>query len=359
MRTKVGILFGGRSVEHEVSLLSAVNVVKYLDQERFEPVLIGIDKEGKWHLGADPSSFRSSEQPLSLSLNPALGGLSQPEHKSLKELDVVFPVLHGTDGEDGSIQGLFKAMDVPVVGSGVLGSALCMDKIFSKKILESEGIPVAKYVAFHKREEGQVAFEDVVEKIGLPFIAKPATLGSSVGVSKVKSEEDFKDALQEIFQFDQRVLLEEFVTARELECAVMGNHEPVASAPGEVLLDTAYEFYSFEAKYVDKQASQIIIPALMSAAHAKAIKEYSVKAYQALGCEDFARVDIFLKEDGQVLVNEINTIPGFTNISMFPGLWANEGIAYRDLLTHLIKMALDRNAESKLLQTHFNSGLNN
>ncbi|BDD08862.1 D-alanine--D-alanine ligase A [Fulvitalea axinellae] len=355
-KIKVGILFGGRSVEHEISLRSAANVYKYIDKDQFEVVLVGIDKNGAWHLGLEPGAeFPEKDTELALRLDPEKKVLVSggKEHR----LDLVFPVLHGTDGEDGAVQGLLKAMEIPCVGSGVLGSALCMDKIFSKKMLEAQGLPVAKYLVGQRNNRAGLSFETVKETLGMPVIVKPAVLGSSVGVSKVTDASSWEAALDEAYAYDDRVLVEEFITGRELECAVIGNADPVASAPGEVIITGAHDFYSFDAKYVDK-ASETKIPADVTASEDAQIRECSVQAYKTLACEDFARVDIFLSEQGKVYVNEINTIPGFTDISMFPALWANEGIDYPSLLTKLINMALERSGAENKSGTHFESSLN-
>ena len=272
-------------------------------------------------------------------------------------IDIAFPVLHGTDGEDGSIQGLLKAMDIPFVGSGVLGSSMAMDKLISKKLFEAHGIPVCPYVAFQKSEKDQYDFKKVVEIVGLPMIVKPAGLGSSVGVTKIKSESEFEDAINGTFTYDNSLLIEKFVEGRELECAILGNENPIASEPGEIIVNDDHEFYTFDAKYVDKEAARLVMPAVIPAETAKRIKELSLQAYEVLKCEDLSRVDLFLTEDGQVFVNEINTIPGFTNSSMYPKLFELAGISYPELITKLIQLGIAKFKKLQELETSYDSGL--
>ncbi|MDN5203796.1 D-alanine--D-alanine ligase family protein [Fulvivirgaceae bacterium BMA10] len=352
----VGILFGGKSVEHEISIRSAINVVQNMDKDRFEPVLIGIDKKGGWFQNTEVSEHIDTGD--ALVWYPTSEGHYLKNIETDKELkpDVVFPVLHGTDGEDGSIQGLFQVANLPVVGSGVLGSSVSMDKLFSKRLLKEAGVPTGNFIAFHRYQKDQVNFDDIETQLGLPFIIKPARLGSSVGVSKVNNETEFLSALDETFQYDQVILIEEFIEGRELECAVIGNEEPIASRPGEIVLQKDYDFYTYEAKYLDKDAVSIIVPAEVEDRIVRKIQEFSINAYQSLGCEDFARVDLFLKEDGTVLINEVNTIPGFTNASMFPMLWQDAGITYKDLISRLIDMALLRFNHYSQLKTDFQVG---
>jgi D-alanine-D-alanine ligase len=267
---------------------------------------------------------------------------------------VAFPVLHGTDGEDGSIQGLFNAMSIPVVGSGVLGSAVSMDKIIAKKIMKECGIPVAEYLEYHKIQKNEISFDGVKAAVGLPFMIKSASLGSSVGVSMVKSEDGFISALEESFKYDDQVIIEQYIKGRELECAVIGNGDVRASYPGEIVMMKDYDFYTYTAKYLDDDAVTIKLPAEIDDATTEKIRDISIRAYKALRCEDFARVDIFLTPDGQVLVNEINTIPGFTSVSMFPMMWQHMGMTYPELITELINMCLNRYNRSKCSETHYN-----
>jgi D-alanine-D-alanine ligase len=272
-------------------------------------------------------------------------------------VDIIFPVLHGTDGEDGSIQGLIKAIDLPMIGTGVLGSAMSMSKLVTKRLLKEAGIPVADFIAVNYSEKETLQFEKVQEKLGLPFMVKSANLGSSVGVSKVKSKEDFAKAIDEGFRYDECVLLEKYVRGREVECAILGNDPAQASLPGEIIIGKQYEFYDFNAKYVDGNAVSIEVPAKLDAAVQEKIRTLSLLAYQALSCEDFARVDLFLTSSGDVFVNEINTIPGFTNSSMFPMMWNERGVSFTDLITKLADMAMERFQKTKRVERGFESSL--
>lgn len=351
----VAILFGGKSVEHDVSVLSAQNIAKYIDKTKFEPVYIGISKQGNWYLCPDVTKDISKGSPLQVQLVAA-----HPKFISAEDsftIDVVFPMLHGTDGEDGSIQGLLKTLDVPFVGSDTLGSAVAMDKLIAKHVLKNSDIPVARYLNYSKNQIVEVNYHTIVAQLGSPFIIKPANLGSSVGVYKIANPEGFKEKVEELFKFDTMMLVEEFIEGRELECAVIGNKNPKASPAGEIILKGNYEFYSFEAKYVDGNAVDIIIPAKIDKSIEKEIQSLSIKAFQAAACKDLARIDIFLTHDGKVIVNEINTIPGFTNISMYPKLIEQLGISYSNLITKLLTMAQERYAEANQISTNFETNL--
>jgi D-alanine-D-alanine ligase len=352
-KLKVAILYGGRSVEHEISLRSASNVVANIDRNKYEVVLLGIDKQGSWFLKGSVDKEINHGLPVAIRLDAASPKIINLENNHHIRIDVVFPVLHGTDGEDGSIQGLFKAMDIPVVGSGVLGSAMSMDKIVSKKIMSECGIPVAPYLEFNESEKATIDYNKVVEKIGLPFMIKSASLGSSVGVSMVKSEKDFASALDESFKYDDQAIIEKFIKGRELECAVIGNDDVRASYPGEIVMIKDYDFYTYTAKYLDEGAIAIKLPAEIDDATTEKIRKVSTEAYKALRCEDFARVDLFLTESGEVLVNEINTIPGFTSSSMFPMMWQHMGMTYKELISELISMCLKRHKNLKSHETSY------
>lgn len=351
-KLNVGILYGGRSVEHQISVLSAKNVFENIDKNEFNVIVIGIDKSGIWHLMNSIDSDFSQRNPLQLLLNAASPKFIDSNGNTY-EIDVAFPVLHGTDGEDGSIQGLLKAMDIPFAGSGVLGSSVSMDKLITKQLLFQAGIPVSKYVSFTIEEQNQIDFHEVVEKIGLPFMVKPANLGSSVGINKVKNEEEFIPALEHTFQFDTTVLLEEFINGRELECAILGNSHAKVSNPGEIIISDNYDFYSYEAKYEDKNAVEIQIPAKIDNGITERIKTLCIQSYKILKCEDFARVDLFLTSNGEIFINEINTIPGFTNISMFPSLWKQHGINYMSLISKIIHLALERDKITKQINRSY------
>ncbi len=361
-KIRVGIIFGGKSIEHEVSLLSAKNVIAALDTKKYEPVLIGIDKEGKWHRSSGANYLLNSENPKLIALNKQVSqevGLMTGEKKELaivgsdekQPLDVVFPVLHGPLGEDGTVQGLLKLMDIPFVGPSVLGSAIGMDKDVQKRLLRDAGISVAKFLTVRLADKGSMTFARAKKKLGLPMFIKPANAGSSVGVSKVKSEADFKKAVDEAFKYDSKILLEEGIDGREIECAVLGNENPIASVAGEVRPN--HEFYSYEAKYIDEDGAVCEIPAKLPPALMKKVQETAVAAFKTLECEGMSRVDMFVTKDGRVLVNEINTIPGFTKISMYPKLWEASGISYPKLIDTLITLALSRAQREQKIQTTF------
>ena len=356
-KIRVAILFGGKSVEHDISLKSAFNVVDNIDKDKFEVTLIGIDKKGGWHLNSDTKAIPGTNSLAILNGDTDSKLINLDEQEQSHPIDVVFPVLHGTDGEDGSVQGLLRACNLPFVGSGVLGSAVSMNKIISKRLLQAAGIPVAAFLTCSYSEKDSLSYQEVVESLGTPFIIKPANLGSSVGVSKVSEESQFEAAMEKTFTYDQEAILEEFIVGRELECAVMGDENPIASAPGEIIIKGDYEFYDFEAKYVDPDAVEIKIPAEATDEQIDLMKQYSVASFKALCCNDFARVDLFFTDDGKIYINEINTIPGFTNSSMFPLLWQNEGIGYTELITMLIEMAIKRYKKRERTETNFISGL--
>ena len=351
----VAILFGGRSVEHEISIRSAANVAANINRELYHIILIGIDKQGIWYLKDNVEENINSGQKLGLKLDATSPSIIILNSGEEIQVDVAFPVLHGTDGEDGSIQGLFKTLDVPVVGSGVLGSAVSMDKIISKKILLECGVPVADYLEYHKSQMENIGFEQIREKLGIPFMIKSASLGSSVGVSMVKSASEFSSALAESLKYDEKVIIERYVKGRELECAVIGNINAKASYPGEIVLIKDYDFYTYTAKYLDEDAIRIQLPAEIDEESTRKIREISIQAYKALRCEDFARVDLFLTDNGEILINEINTIPGFTSASMFPMMWQHMGLTYEELITELINMCLKRYNDAKNLETHYNA----
>lgn len=361
-RIRVGVLFGGKSAEHEISLLSAKNVIDALDRDKFEPVLIGIDKSGRWLLNRDSQLLLNSADPKTIKLNPSSEcvallpesageltavGAAALEHK----VDVVFPILHGPMGEDGTIQGLLKLANVPFVGAGVLGSAVGMDKVVMKRLLREAGLPIPDFIAC--RRTTVPSFEDVKTRLGLPVFVKPANLGSSVGISKVEDADGYARAIQLALRFDNKLIIEENVAGREIECAVLGNDKPQASVPGEVIPQR--DFYSYEAKYLDDTGALLEMPAKLDADTVARVQDMAVKAFQALECEGMARVDTFLCADGKLLVNEINTIPGFTRISMYPKLWELSGVPYRELISRLIALAMERHALEQKLVTSFDA----
>ena len=318
-KIRVGILFGGQSAEHEVSLQSAKNVADAIDRSKYDVTLVKIGKDGRW------------ERPV----------IDMAAEVRCAEFDVVFPILHGPFGEDGTVQGLLRLAGVPFVGSGVLGSAVGMDKDVMKRLLREAGLPIGKFRSFKKSgKDEKLDFDAVVAELGLPLFVKPANMGSSVGVSKAKDRESFEAAAQEAFRYDSKVLVEEFIEGRELECAVLGNDAPIASCVGEIL--PHHEFYSYDAKYIDPDGAGLEIPARVSQETTARIQELAIKTFKTLCCEGLGRVDVFLKKDGAILVNEINTMPGFTAISMYPQLWAASGISYPTLIDPLIELALEK-----------------
>lgn len=361
---RVGILMGGQSAEHEVSLQSAKNVIHAMDQDRYEAVPIGIDKDGSWFL-CDPSDFLlHPDDPQTirlkyikeerLALVPGSAGhplVRQRDGRSIGEIHAIFPVLHGPLGEDGTVQGLLRMADVPFVGAGVLGSAVGMDKGVMKRLLREAGLPVARWQVFAWHQKGEIRFEEIQESLDLPLFVKPASMGSSVGIHRVEKPMDLDRAVEDAFRFDVRILIEEEIRGREIECSVLGDETPVASLPGEIVPHHA--FYSYEAKYLDREGADLIIPADLSSVVTKHIQELSVKAFQALYCQGMARVDCFLKEDAEVVINEINTIPGFTRISMYPKLWEASGLPYPRLIDRLIQLALVRHHREKALKTSY------
>lgn len=360
-KLKVGILFGGKSAEHEVSLQSAKNVADAIDRDMYDIALIGIDKSGEWLLPDQSRFLLNATDPKLVKLNDAnresvalvpqgggkLSNLSGGEHGS--SVDVVFPILHGPFGEDGTVQGLLKLAGVPFVGSGVLGSAAGMDKDVMKRLLRDAGIPVAKSLTFR---HGDIPdFAAVSAAIGLPLFVKPANMGSSVGVHKVFDRATFDHAVQDAFAYDTKILIEEFIDGRELECAVLGNLRPEASVVGEI--KPSHDFYSYEAKYIDEHGAALEIPANIPDTVSDDIRGLAVKTFQTLECEGLGRVDCFYTSDGKIIVNEINTMPGFTKISMYPLLWEASGISYPELINRLIELGLERFERQQRLKTSF------
>jgi D-alanine-D-alanine ligase len=354
-RKKVVILYGGRSVEHGVSINSARNIFEYIDKQKFEPIPVGISTKGVWFKTDSVSKDVEKGQPLSLVLDA-----TSPRWRTKSDefnADVLFPVLHGTDGEDGSVQGLLQAMDLPFVGTGVLGSSVSMNKLTAKRLLQHAGLPVSPYLAFSKSQKHEIKFDEVVARLGLPFMVKATSLGSSVGVSKVKGPEDFQAAVDDAFMYGDELLVEQFIKGREIECAVLGNDPPQASLPGEIIISSKYDFYTFDAKYVDGDAVRIEVPAKLNKDIAEKVRTISVKAFAALHCQDFARVDLFLTNETEVFINEINTIPGFTNSSMYPMMWNERGVSFTELITKLINLAVERYGKSKQIERGYQSAL--
>ena len=351
-RLRVGVLFGGRSGEHEVSLISAASVIQALDPEKYEPVPIGITKDGRWLAGTAahkmlPEILRSGERVM-LSADPnvaALVPVSNSRPDALR-VDVVFPVLHGTYGEDGTVQGLLDLAGLPFVGSGVLGSAVGMDKDMQKRLFLQAKLPVGDFLAIPRAEweksRGKV-LSAIRKKFRFPVFVKPATLGSSVGMTKAHDAKELAAAMDLAAEFAQKILVEKAIRGREIEVSVLGNEDPKASIPGEIVPHR--EFYDYAAKYLE-EGTRLLIPAKLNRAQVKRFQEFAVRAFRSLECLGMARVDFFLEHrTGKILLNEINTIPGFTSISMYPKLWEASGLSYRNLLDRLIELAIAQHRE--------------
>ncbi|MDR2211402.1 MAG: D-alanine--D-alanine ligase [Spirochaetaceae bacterium] len=373
-KLNVGIICGGKSAEHEVSLQSAKTIYEAIDKQKFVPYLIGIKKDGRWIFGPqdgagdfilnpeDPAKIRlspiscgavlppRSEGDLLIFRDPPVSDSASPQKPEVLHLDVIFPILHGPFGEDGTVQGLLKLAEIPFVGPGVLGSAAGMDKDVMKRLLRDGGIPIGKFMVLRDGEP-LPSFAEVSEQLGAPVFIKPCNMGSSVGVSKVYDEAGFRGALTAALAYDTKLILEENIRGREIECSVLGNENPRASLPGEVR--TRRDFYSYEAKYIDAAGAELEIPAKLSPDQIRTVRTLAVKTFRILECQGLSRVDFFLTEDGTVLVNEINTMPGFTKISMYPKLWEASGIGYTELITELIELALARFKKEQKLKTSY------
>ncbi len=370
MKKKVAVIFGGRSGEHEVSIVSALSVVKNIDRSQFDVALIGVTKEGRF-VSVDEAEFLTHqtnprllklEQAVrNISLNPGTDFPAQIKGSAIDSLqvDVVFPLIHGTNGEDGTLQGLLELSGLPYVGSGVLGSAMGMDKDVAKRILRDAGISVVPFTTVRTAAWEKSPLEvmtEILDRFPFPFFVKPACAGSSVGVSKVKSKADLSSALKNAFLYDNKVLIEEGISARELEVAVLGNEAPRASLVGEIL--PSHEFYSYEAKYIDENGAQAFIPAHdLSLAEVEMIRKLAMDTFLALELSGLARVDFFMdKNTRAIYLNEVNTLPGFTPISMYPKLWAASGISYSHLISELIQLAEERAAQRRKLKLTYDVG---
>jgi D-alanine-D-alanine ligase len=388
-KLRVGILFGGRSGEHEVSLLSAASVLNAIDKEKYEVVPIGITKDGRWltaehaenlltgKLMLEPRNLRAGDPDMTpsaavLARGEAVVVPPEPVHRQSGlvpfqtdaammrrasdraiNVDVIFPVLHGTFGEDGTIQGLLELADIPYVGAGVLGSAAGMDKDVMKSLFIAAGIPIVKHVTILRsawENDPKQVQKRVESKLTYPVFVKPANLGSSVGISKAHNRKELGPAIEEAAKFDRKIVIEQGVggkkeKAREIECSVLGNDEPVASLPGEIV--PGKEFYDYTAKYVD-EGSQLIIPAKLTKTETKKVQDLAVAAFQAVDCSGLARVDFLMDpKTRKIYLNEINTMPGFTSISMYPKLWAASGLEYADLIDRLIQLGIERHEDKK------------
>lgn len=367
-RMKIGVLYGGRSGEHDVSLCSAAAAVSALNSSKYEVIAIGIDKDGKWYVQEKPEIVPHKDFGSVLSLKKRGKWLVNHFEEGNKlhlynmetggekvVIDLVFPVLHGTFGEDGTLQGLLELAMVPYVGADVLGSAVGMDKDVAKRLLHETGIPVVPSVTVNYQQwknNKESIMENALGKLGLPVFVKPVCAGSSVGVKKVSRKEVFAEAVDFALQYDSRAIIEKAIDCREIECAVLGNENPAASVLGEII--SRHEFYSYEAKYIDPEGAVPKIPAQIDASLADLIRKTAVQGYLALGCSSMARVDFFLdKKTNEFYINEINTLPGFTSISMYPKLWEATGLKYSDLLDRLIELALERHQRKLAVKTEW------
>lgn len=363
----VGVLYGGRSGEHEVSKCSAASVVSHLDKSKFRVTAIGIDQEGCWHVQdtlelVDDESF-GTVLALKKTGNWLVNHFQKDGKLHLYEtgsgrvvtVDVVFPVVHGTFCEDGTLQGLLELAMVPYVGADVAGSAIGMDKDVAKRLLRDAGIPVVPWKKYGRAEwinTREFIYNEIKDEIGFPCFIKPCSAGSSVGITKVNGTDDISSAMDEAFLWDRYVLVEKGIRAREIEFSVLGNDEPIVSVPGEI--KPRHEFYSYEAKYIDPDGADLIIPAEIDSDLAREISLAALKGFKALNCSGMARIDFFIDEErGNFYLNEINTIPGFTRISMYPRLWAVSGIPYPELLEKLIALSFERRNEKNRLRTEF------
>lgn len=357
----IAVIFGGKSAEHEISILSARNIMESIDRKKYQVYPVVISKTGSWYLLNDVKHLLS-EKSFTDDVSKKYGSqiiLGCSEDKSFlldlnsqkrQPIDVAFPVLHGTFGEDGTIQGYFKMMNLPFVGCGVFGSASCMDKEKMKSLLVDAKIPVAPWVVLKKNKS--TSFETLVNQLGSPFFIKPANAGSSVGVHKIRTADEFKKKLEDAFQYDHTVLAEKFIEGREIECSVMGlNQSPKASLPGEII--PTHDFYSYEAKYLDAEGAKLQIPAQLKPEELHKIQQYSIQAFEKMGCDGLTRVDFFLQKNGDIYLNELNTLPGFTNISMYPKMWESTGLAYKDLISQLIDLAFEKFELDNGLKTNF------
>ncbi len=367
-KLRVGVVFGGRSGEHDVSLASARAVMENLDSSKYEIVPIGITRAGRWLLGVEPARLLESGQDMeqvaqqesvpavSLVGDPTVHGLIPLARSAPLQndgaLDVIFPVLHGTYGEDGTLQGLLEMANIPYVGCSVLGSALGMDKEKSKVIFQHSGLPVGDYLVYRRREwerDSLQVIEAIEQHLGYPNFVKPMNLGSSVGINKAHNREELTHALSVATEYDRKIIIEKGLDCRELECAILGNDEPLVSVVGEIV--PSNEFYDYNAKYIDNQ-SQIIIPAQVPQEIAEQMRRQALQAFLALDLSGLARVDFFLeKGTNKLYINEVNTLPGFTQISMYSKLWAASGLTYTELLDRLIELALERHTDFQRKRT--------
>ncbi|CAH0315399.1 D-alanine--D-alanine ligase [Peribacillus sp. Bi134] len=357
MKTKLGLLYGGKSAEHEVSMQTALAVIKALDLAKFDIYPIYITKEGSWINGPKLTGPAESVEALTFtsdkSSSPlALQAHSTDENSESTGYDVIFPLLHGPNGEDGTVQGMLELLNLPYVGNGVLASSAGMDKVIMKNIFAQAGLPQVKYTWFIRSEwekNTESAIKKVADELGYPCFVKPANLGSSVGISKCDDADELERAVAEAFQFDRKIIIEEGVVARELEFGILGNDEPSCSVAGEIIPKKDFAFYDYSAKYVDGN-SAMVIPAEITESEYVALSEMAITAFKSLDCSGLVRADFFLTNEGQIYINEVNTMPGFTPFSMFPLLWKHTGVDYPALIEKLVKLALERHQEKQQIK---------
>ncbi len=350
-KVRVGIIFGGRSAEHQVSLQSAKSIINAIDKDKYEPVLIGITPQGEWLLNESTLCLLNQDDPKLIALNDdgqpvaLLASANKGEvmntngQAGISNVDVIFPVLHGPYGEDGSIQGLAKLANIPCVGSGIIGSAVGMDKDFTKRLLMLAGLNVADYELVRRGNLSNELIDTIENRLRYPVFVKPANMGSSIGVSKADDRAALIEAVAKASRFDSKVLVEAAVIGREIECAVLGNDDPQASICGEIAAN--HGFYDYDSKYIEADGATLSIPAQISEEESDRIREISKQVFTTLECRGLTRVDVFLTPDSQVYINEVNTMPGFTKISMYPKLWEHSGISYSELIDTLIQLAID------------------
>lgn len=359
-KKKVAILFGGRSAEHQISLLSAQNIYNGLDKDKYEPILIGIDQDGQWYYygntfqlehPADPKAIRLINKTTPVIISQVSNDhrlIHATELREIDRIDVLFPIVHGTYGEDGSIQGFSRLANLPCVGPSQLASAMGMDKDIMKRLLRDMDIGIADFFTLRSYDKNAYTYKEISSELGPELFVKPANMGSSVGISKISNEKEYEEAISLAFQYDDKVIVEELIKGREIECAVLGNENPIVSIPGEVIPKNG--FYSYENKYIDEKGAGLEIPASLTESQQHLIMDTARQVYQILECEGLTRVDVFLTPDDEVIINEINTLPGFTKISMYPSLLAQSGISAEELISRLVELAIERHERLNALK---------
>lgn len=348
-KMNVAVIFGGKSEEHEVSLMTAASVLRAADPEKYNLYPVGITRDGRWmyydgpYEAIEDGTWESVSEALPLNgKGENFFSMKLPGRLDGIAMDVAFPVIHGPMGEDGTLQGLLEMADIPYVGCKVFASAVCMDKVFAKRLFEYHGIPVTAYTVLYRKDlkNSAACTEQVEDVLNYPVFVKPANMGSSVGITKVHNRSELMDGLLEAARHDRKILVEQGVDAREIECAILGNYDPSPSVLGEIV--PSHEFYDYKAKYSEDAKSDLVIPAFLTEKETRTMRDMAVKAYKALECTGLSRVDfLYDKRTGKIYLNEINTLPGFTKFSMYPMLWQHTGLSYRDLIDRLIALALE------------------